>query len=155
VTRRSRIALLVLSYLGVLAVGGAVGLGIGFDTARKSQRLGGEMGAAEWFSAHLFAERMMGDPVAYRNILSDYLTSLRARQGKGGVVLSEHATAVDVVLTEARLAVLAETQGNSTESGQYFEQAVADCPKAWSCTAERLRQIVQRLDRKLPAPTDP
>jgi hypothetical protein len=112
------------------------------------------MSAVEWFNAHLFAERMMGDPVAYRNILSDYLTSLRARQGKGGVVLSEHATAVDVVLTETRLGVLAESQGNSTEAGQYFEQAVADCPTTWSCTAERLRDLVQRLDRKVPAPAD-
>jgi hypothetical protein len=111
----------------------------------------------EWFNAHLFAERMMGDPVAYRNILSDYLASLRARQGKGGVVLSEHAAAVDIALTETRLAVLAESQGNSAESGQYFAQAVADCPKAWNdgCTTERLRQIVQRLDRQLPASEHP
>jgi hypothetical protein len=113
------------------------------------------MGAVEWFNAHLFAERMMGDPVAYRKVLLEYLAALHARREKGGgIVLNEHATAVDVVLTETRLGVLAESQGNSTEAGQYFEQAVADCPTTWSCTAERLRELVQRLDRKVPAPAD-
>jgi hypothetical protein len=60
-----------------------------------------------------------------------------------------------IVLTETRLGVLAESQGNSAESSPFFAQAVADCPKAWSCTTERLRQIVQRLDRKLLSPTPP
>jgi hypothetical protein len=153
VTRRFRIAVLILSYLGILVLGGALGFGAGFDTARTSQRFGGEAGAAEWFDAHLFAERMMGDPVAYRNTLLDYLAALRARRAKGGgIVLNDHATAVDIVLTEARLAVLAESQGNLAESGQFFAQAVADCPKAWKdgCTAERLKEIVLRLDRKVP-----
>src|SRR5205809_179462 len=103
---------MILSYLMVLAIGGAVGLSIGFDTARKSQQFGGEMGAAEWFNAHLLAERMMGDPVAYRKVLLDYLAALRARQGKGGIVLNDRVTTVDIVLTEARLGVLAESQGN-------------------------------------------
>jgi hypothetical protein len=154
VTRRVRIAFLVLSYVGVLAVGGAMGLAIGFDTARQSKRVGSEMGAMDWFNAHLLAERMMGDPVAYRNVLSDYLAALRARQETGGgIVRTDHVTAVDIVLTETRLAVLAESQGNSTESGQYLGRAVADCPTSWKdgCSVERLRQIVQRLDRKLPA----
>jgi hypothetical protein len=116
------------------------------------------MGAVEWFNAHLFAERMMGDPVAYRDVLSDYLAVLRTRQGKGGgIVLNDHTTAVDVVLTETRLGVLAESQGNSTEASQYFAQAVADCPKAWNegCSVEGLREIVQRLDRKLFVPAGP
>jgi hypothetical protein len=158
VTRRVRIALLVLSYVGVLAVGGAVGLSIGFDTAHQSQQFGGEMGAVEWFNTHLLAERMMGDPVAYRNTLLDYLAALHARREKGGgIVLDDHVTTVDIVLTETRLAILAEAQGNSAESGQYFVRAVADCPKAWTdgCTAERLRQVAERLDRKVPASAPP
>jgi hypothetical protein len=153
-----RISPLILSYLGIFAVGGAIGFGVGFDTARTSQRLGSEAGAADWFNAHLFAERMMGDSVAYRNTLLDYLAALHARREKGGgIVLNEHATTVDIVLTESRLAILAESQGHSEQSAQLFAQAVADCPKAWNdgCTMERLRELVQRLDRKLPSPARP
>ena len=80
---------------------------------------------------------------------------MRARYGKNDIMLNDHVRAVEIVLTETRLAALAESQGNSAESSQYYAQAVADCPKAWNdgCTTERLRQIAQRLDRKLPAPT--
>lgn len=99
---------------------------------------------------------MMGDSVTYRNTLLDYLAALRAQRGKDGIVLNDHVTAVDIVLAETVLAILAESQGNSAESSQYFARAVADRPKARKdgCTVARLRQIVPRPDRKLPVPAD-
>jgi hypothetical protein len=67
----------------------------------------------------------MGDPVTYRDTLLDYLAALRAQHGKDGIVLNNHVTTVDIVLTETRLAVLAESQGNLAESGRFFARTAA------------------------------
>jgi hypothetical protein len=150
VTPRSRIFILVLSHALAVVLGGAVGVWVGFETLRESRHFADEVGMAEWYSAHLFTERLMGDPVAYRNTLLSYLGALNARRSAGGVEMNDHALTVDTVLTETRLALLAESQGNAMESQQYFAKAVSGCAHAWKgdCSEQHLRDVVLRLDRR-------
>jgi hypothetical protein len=150
VTKRTRIIFLALSHISALAIGAAVGGWFVFEAARSSRRFADELGAAEWYSAQMSVERMMGDPKAYRSALLDYLRALQSRRDRDGITLDDHVIAVDTVLTEARLAILADSQGNEAESKLYFAQALEHCPSAWKtgCSVERLHEIVARLDGK-------
>jgi len=148
VTSRGRSAILILTHASALALGAAAGAWVGFDTARAARALSSEIGEVEWYSAHVFADRLMGDPVLYKNTLLQFLAALNARRAGNGVLLPDHALAVDITLTEARLALLAEAQAAGAESKTYFAQALAHCRAAWAdtCTEDRLREMVMRLD---------
>ena len=88
--------------------------------------------------------------MAYRKALLAYLAAINARRPDESLLFDDHVNSVDRVMTEVRLAMLAQAQGDAAESGKYFAEAVAHCPKSWkdSCTVERLRAFIDRLDRK-------
>jgi len=155
-TRSLRVLLIVLSHVAVLGIGGGLGFWLGFEAARDTRRFADEMETTEWFNAHLFAERLMGNAGSYRSTLLRYLDVLNTRRPSTGVVLNDHVTIVDVVLTEARLALLAESRGDAAEAQRYYAQAIAHCSKAWpdGCDEERLRKVIARLDKAdLPKPS--
>lgn len=154
VIKHSRIIFFVFSLATAMAIGASVGAWFGFNTARGSLSFRGEVGSAEWFSGQILAERMMGDPTAYRSALLKYLAALQSRRSGDGVLLNDHVVVVDTVLTEARLAILAQSQGNESESKLYFARGLEHCNSAWKtgCTVERLREIVARLDGKSSSP---
>jgi hypothetical protein len=149
--QRIRTIVFAVSLVSALAVGAVVGAWFAIDTVRGSRSLAGEMGASEWYNAHIFAERNIADPTAYRQALLDYLTYLQSRRNGDGVLINDHVVAVDTVLTETRLALLADSQRNESESKLYFARAIEHCAGAWKtgCTVERLQEIVSRLDRKV------
>ena len=152
---RTRTILLVLSYAVAILGGAVLGAWFSFNTVKASRTLTGEVVIAELWGARAFADRLMGDPVAYRTTLLGYLAALSAQRGGAHVILTDHSLAVDIVLTETRLALLAESQADAGETRKYFQQAVADCGHAWKkgeCTEQHLRDIVLRLDRS-PAQT--
>jgi len=108
-----------------------------------------ELGATEWFSAHIYLERLGGDAKSYRNALHAYLSYLESHRRNEGVIFDPHVAAVDTAITEARLAVLEESQGNQAESQRYFQLAASHCPSGWTggCPPQRLRDLVSKLDR--------
>jgi hypothetical protein len=114
--------------------------------------LGGRRGASEWYNTHIIAELNMAYTTAYRQALLDYLTYLQSRRKGDEVLINDHVVAVDTVLTETRLALLADSQRNEPESKLYFARAIEHCAGAWKtgCTVERLQELVSRLDRKVP-----
>jgi hypothetical protein len=146
--RVTRITLVVLSYVVVMAIGGVAGLWYGFESGRDLRRFALEAGFEERFNAQLMSERMLGDLASYRNSLREYLSQLKARRGKNGLIQTDHVIAVDTVVTEARLAMLAEQRKDTVESARYFAQAASDCPADWSrgCPPDRLRELVVMLD---------
>ena len=102
----------------------------------------------EHYQAFMNAQSKMGTNEAKAEAIKQYIAITERRQSNFSPIFTEKTYAVDLMLSYARLAALAENRGSAIEATHYLEQAESYCPKvSWEkCSAEVIKQFTQSVD---------
>lgn len=100
---------------------------------------------------YLYMQCELGTSSSCESALQHYIAKLDAVRTEDGVRSPDSLSMA--VFAKARLALMAEQRGNSTEAQKLFASAVSDCPVAFGrpCSIKHLRRVVLGTNNFAPA----
>ncbi len=100
-------------------------------------------------SAYSEIQRTAGTDASYEASLKAFAKVLERYRSNPNRALPDEMYAVDIALTNSRLAALARKRGDSSAAAGYTQLAEAECPRiGWrQCSAERIAEVAEQADR--------
>ncbi|HEY2862047.1 MAG TPA: hypothetical protein VGK37_00325 [Casimicrobiaceae bacterium] len=144
----TRSFVVILSYVLVLLIGGAVGFAIGDRQTAPKFAPAAEPGIAMKAGFLTANEHLYGTDATYENALRGYLVALDGLSGRETSEAVRRIYAVDKALSLIRLADLVEKRGDSAAATSLTSDALAICStKGFPyCSSAELRQRAQGID---------
>lgn len=150
---KKRPILIVLMSISLLALGFAGGTYFGWTKLGKSSRSMERLFGTAGYAQYVAMEYQYANYRDAKKALLDYITMLdEGEKIKGIDDLNYRMYQVDIMISYVRLAILEDRNGNPKESEKYMREATKRCQDVkWKdCSPEKIRQLVEQLDRKLP-----
>ena len=143
----SRLPKIIIVVIVLAGIGGAFGYGLGF---RKGLVYSSYLQVLEQqhYQAFAKAQSEMGTNEAKSEAIKQFISITEKRQSSFSPTFTKKTYAVDLLLSYARLAQLAESGSSPEEAKKYLQQAESYCPETgWQeCSIEVIKQYSEKVN---------
>ncbi len=152
--KKSKVLLLALSGITLVAISSAIGFLYGFRQGLRGNGLMGSMGAMMQAETYMTAQLSNAGCDGVKTALQDYLATLEKYKDVDGSFISGKTYYIDAMIIHTRLARIAKGFHNDQEAADHMKPAVEACGQLdWKdCSEDKLIQFTRKSEEKNPIP---